>query len=110
MRLVDLKPRWWAEAGRHGQGVSFECPHCVGQEHPQRIGVAFANPVDGGPAIVLSNKVKLDHVHEQRLYDVPPGFHWTRTGETFEALTLSPSVNAEASGHWHGFVTNGEIR
>lgn len=110
MRLVELHPRWWAETGRHGQGCSFVCPHCVRAENPQRIGVAFANPLDGLGPIVLTNKVKLDHVHDQKFYEIPPGFHWTRIGDTFEVLTLSPSVNAEASGHWHGFIQNGEVR
>ena len=25
-------------------------------------------------------------------------------------LTVTPSIDASASGHWHGFITNGEIR
>lgn len=25
-------------------------------------------------------------------------------------LTLTPSVDASKHGHWHGFITNGEIR
>lgn len=41
---------------------------------------------------------------------VPPSIHWQRHGDTFEAMTLMPSVDASASGHWHGFITNGEIR
>lgn len=24
-------------------------------------------------------------------------------------LTVTPSIDASASGHWHGFITNGEI-
>jgi hypothetical protein len=32
---------------------------------------------------------------------------WQRTGETFETLTLTPSVDCSAWGHWHGFITNG---
>ena len=31
---------------------------------------------------------------------------WNRTGETFEDISLTPSVNA--TGHWHGNITNGE--
>ena len=34
---------------------------------------------------------------------------WKRTGENFETLTLTPSVDASAEGHWHGFITNGNI-
>ena len=40
---------------------------------------------------------------------------WARTGDTFETLTLAPSIwvkggacKPDGSG-WHGFVTNGEI-
>lgn len=29
MQLIELQPKWWAEKGRHGQGVSFLCPCCV---------------------------------------------------------------------------------
>lgn len=107
MKLLDLNPRFFAEAGRHGQGLSFDCPHCG----LTRLGVAFANPIDGGsPLDVKSVNVKLRHVHEERLYDVPPGFLWKREGDTFETMSLSPSVDASASGHWHGFLKNGEIR
>jgi hypothetical protein len=37
----------------------------------------------------------------------PPGTLWRRTGTTFEKLTLSPSVDASNSGHWHGLVELG---
>jgi len=30
---------------------------------------------------------------------------------TFPAdLTVTPSIDASASGHWHGFITAGEVR
>ena len=77
------------DANRHGMGISFECPHC----RKIRLGVFFANPVDG----------KLPS-------DDSGGKLWIRTGSTFDDLTLSPSVDASASGHWHGFIVNGEIR
>lgn len=113
MRLVDLEPRWWAEHGRHGQGVSFLCPHCIlaksPNPNPQRLGVAFANPLDAGAPCNLGVEANLQRVHEHGMFDVPPGFHWKRKGDTFEELTLEPSVNCEASGHWHGFVTKGEV-
>jgi Family of unknown function (DUF6527) len=35
---------------------------------------------------------------------------WKRNGETFADLTLAPSIDASKSGHWHGFITNGEIK
>jgi hypothetical protein len=42
---------------------------------------------------------------------IPPGIVWTRAaGDTFETLTLSPSIDASPAGHWHGFIQNGEVR
>ncbi len=117
MKLTDLEPRWlvagywepsdtttsgriqrFANNGRHGMGLSFLCP--VHRDH--RLAVLFANPVDGGvPA------------------EIRPGcYAWHRTGETFDVLTLGPSIDASGSTHgtgavetpcWHGFITNGEI-
>jgi hypothetical protein len=99
MRLTDLDPRWGIDAdiviggvlrhyeNRHGMCVSFECPHC----RTIRLAVWFANPIDGLPPTDDAKHL------------------WQRTGETFENLTLSPSIDASKDGHWHGFLTNGEI-
>ena len=110
MRLTELDPRWWGD-GHRELGVSFLCPHC----RSVRLGIAFANPRDGGPPspIVSDNgmpKCIRDHVHEQGTFDVPPGFLWQRTGDAFDTMSLTPSVDASKSGHWHGFVTDGEVR
>lgn len=106
MRLVDLDPCWvtgsqylvdpsapdgppvWDHGHVPGRavGVSFECPHC----RETRIAVAFASPVDGGPPSASFKR------------------HWQRTGDSFETLTLTPSVDASESGHWHGFIANGQ--
>lgn len=37
-------------------------------------------------------------------------FKWEREGDTFETLTLKPSVDASGWGHWHGWITNGEVK
>lgn len=37
-------------------------------------------------------------------------FAWGRTGDDFETLSITPSIDASAAKHWHGFITNGEIR
>jgi hypothetical protein len=87
MRLAELEPRWWADAGRHGQGMHFLCPVCK----KERIAVAFANPIDGG-AIAPNCRA-----------------YWSRSGETFDAITLEPSVDASEAGHWHGFIKDGTI-
>lgn len=72
-------------------GVSFICPVHQGGCY---LGVWFANPVDGGPP------------HPPDRPD--SGTHrWHRVGETFETLTLTPSI--DAPDHWHGFIQNGSV-
>jgi hypothetical protein len=100
MRLRDLNPRWACDAdiviggikqhfeGRTGMAVSFDCPHC----RVIRLAVWFGNPIDGLPPTD-------DATHL-----------WQRSGETFDALTLTPSIDASKEGHWHGFITAGEIQ
>ena len=92
IRLTDMEPAWLTTGdGRHGMGVTFNCPHCDGN---QSIGVFFANPIDGGPPAPP---------------DVDPSPRWQRTGDTFDTLTITPSIDVSRSGHWHGFVTNGNL-
>lgn len=97
MKLTELEPHWIGiygedSAGNHiakrtKLGVTFRCPD-AGCD--QRLGVLFANPPDGLPSL--------------------PGRAWQRTGDTFDTLTLTPSVDVSACGHWHGFITNGDVR
>jgi hypothetical protein len=100
VKLVDLDPHWTrAGKDRHGMGILFVCPvHGEGCH----LGVWFRNPLDGGPPYPDSWGGKL----------------WDRTGDTFETLTLRPSIHVhdtDADGnrtgtHWHGFIRNGEIQ
>jgi len=100
MRLIDLNPDWVGYGGdgvmENGQpvprrervGLWFDCPCGNGE----RCAIMFRNPPDGGPAI--------------------QGNTWIVTGDTFETLTLSPSIqrNDPKGCRWHGFVENGGIR
>ena len=114
MRLVDLAPRWFAVPGlgTDKDGVTFlcPCPICLADPSRQvRLGVQFANPVQGGEGVLMRNKDINRHIHELGTFDVPPGFLWTRTGDAFETMTLQPSIDASKSGHWHGSITSGVI-
>jgi hypothetical protein len=57
---------------------------------------------------------------------MPHSYHWLRTGDTFDTLTLSPSIHVlsvsrwdkdnpddrskwVAETHWHGWIVNGEV-
>lgn len=118
MRLADLNPHFLDEAGadlrekfglaadevnealqtisgtprpdmRRGVGLMCDCP--CGCDRP--LYVPFRNPLDGLGAV--------------------EGQGWERTGETFDTITLTPSVNR--TGHtdscgWHGYITDGHVR
>ncbi len=97
MRLVDLNPRWSGLSGPIFDGVTFDCPHCK----VQRIGITFTPPIDPNG---LWNKIVQPTYFDRNVWQ--RGF-----GDTFETLTITPSVNAkiDVAGHWHGYITNGEV-
>lgn len=110
MLLADLRPRFWLEYGEPGervgagaaysQGVSFDCPCEKCQDAPDgnpfRIVVAFDPPIQTmrGRKLEVSTAVRA----------------WKRTGDSVSTLTLTPSIDASASGHWRGWLLGGEIR
>jgi hypothetical protein len=77
---------------RHGVGLVCQCP-CGDHDEGHELYVGFANPLDGGPAL-------------------DSGPRWQRTGDTFDTLTLTPSIlrsRAKGGCGWHGFITNGNV-
>jgi hypothetical protein len=122
VRLVDLHPEWWAPPCRRGVAVVFDCPHCVATavKHPSCIGAPYGftrlccsvTPLDGGAPFLAENDTLLAAglKPSEMPWCVDSGIVWARTGDTFETLTLSPSVDASrAGGHWHGFISAGAI-
>lgn len=99
MKLTDLDPHWLVlEEGGPRVGLTFHCPHCP--ESGQRLAVCFHH--DGKAAAedgyILAHRGADDTQHI-----------WDLAGQDdFSTLTLSPSIDASKSGHWHGFITNGE--
>lgn len=91
MKLTDLNPHFISAGERKGIGMLFDCP-CG--KCGELCGIEFHNPIDGGPS-----------------HDPMRHAHWHRTGETFETLTLTPSIHRSGPGGcgWHGFITNGEV-
>jgi Family of unknown function (DUF6527) len=101
MKLADLNPQLLCTGGSgvrdsegnaipvtHGVGITFDCP-CGNHDEAHRCYVPFANPIGPGP-----------HVNAKG---------WQRTGDTFETLTLSPSIQRIGDCRWHGFIRNGEV-
>lgn len=68
---------------RTGVGVQLECP--CGCDNG--LWVPFAEPLDGGPPVERG---------------------WSRTGDTIDTLTLSPSVLRVGGCGWHGWIRDGQ--
>lgn len=95
MRLTELEPRWYVlEQGGARVGLTFLCPHC----RSERLGVAFHHR---GHEAIDDQYIR---AHSPSTKNI-----WELTGSGFDDLTLSPSVDAGASGHWHGHITAGAI-
>lgn len=105
-RLIDCNPRWisgrynTSSTADYTNGVHFDCPE--GHEGCSHM-IPFTPALDGTPAASF----------------YPSGTQWQQTGDTFETLTLTPSIlmrpTVTTEGRvidpcaFHGFVTNGEI-
>jgi len=97
MKLTELNPRWAGLPGPIIDGVTFDCPHC----RKQRLGINFSPPIDPNG---LWDKIAKPTYAGVNV--------WSRTGgDSFETLTLTPSINTQidVAGHFHGFITNGEV-
>lgn len=98
MRLTELEPRWI-----HPNVFVFLCPHCR-------------------QWLLSVKNVQMSEKDQSALFEREFGEDWntvvvlTRPGATWsisvsiDNLTVTPSVDASASGCWHGFITNGEIQ
>ena len=97
MRLCDLNPHWYTLDGRR-VGITFLCPHC----RETHLGVAFHH--DGKQALEDDAYILAHHGANDAQHI------WDLLGqEDFETLTLTPSIDASKDGHWHGFITAGNI-
>lgn len=113
MDLIDLHPRFSGEQGSDRKvGILFDCPcdpcqkkpselatwGCPASErtdepHGEIICLTFRNPIGGGAPFIRDVKAA--------------GPYWTREGETFQTITLSPSILKH--GHWHGYIRAGKV-
>lgn len=101
MRLTELEPYWIDHGGREtfsaqdGAPVPRTLKTALGCNCPcgceNALYVPFSNPIGPGPLTAQQG--------------------WGRTGETFETITLVPSILRSGVGScgWHGFITNGEV-
>lgn len=99
MKLTTLNPRWiglhnWSDDSIYHIGVSFDSP----KQNGKRLAVLFSPPIDP------------DGLAQKWQWGEPfkDAKKWKRTGETFETLTLAPSLDFSPID-WHGHITNGEV-
>ena len=104
--LTDLEPRWI-----HPNLFVFLCPHCRN-------------------VYLTCRNIQMSHGEQFAIYErefgedwntlvVPtnPAAVWTIAGTVpsdpkaafVTDLTVTPSIDASNSGHWHGTITNGQI-
>ena len=110
MRLIDLQPHWVGLAPGHAIGLTFLCPDCVRAKvaNPVRIGVLFDVPIGGEILETLIGR-SVAAMQAQLLAAHTDMLRWRREGETFDTVTLMPSIDTSKHGHWHGFITRGEM-
>lgn len=87
-KLTDLNPEWLGVLRpKSGEQLQFDCPKC-GPKH--RLIAYFSNPLDGQPPAPWHDVEKI----------------WKREGDTFEALTIAPSLQYPC---FHGWVEHGLV-
>jgi len=99
MKLIELEPRWI-----HPNVFTFLCPHC------RKWRLSCRN-------IKMSHNEEWDLFekfygaeHNVMIVGCKPKCAWAfESGADFSTLSVRPSIDASASGHWHGFITNGEV-
>ncbi len=99
MKLSELNPRWI-----HPDIFAFDCPCC-------RKAILTCKRVQMGVCDQFEVMVKF-FGEDNGLTIVPCANEqcWKLDSDDFSAMTVTPSIDASQSGHWHGFIKNGEIQ
>lgn len=99
MTLLELRPRWV-----HQDIFIFFCPHC------RKVWLSCKRV-----KMPLHEQMEIlaESVRGEELKEVVPcreGMAWSMRG-AFEKgnFTVTPSLDASKSGHWHGHITKGFI-
>lgn len=121
MRLIDLKPKWMRLNG-DAIALIFICPRCVArgtgckkdgrltwltctfkpiENSIQRQLIAAA--IEREPADFAATATEAKDVVGCKYLG------WQRSSKLLETISITPSIDAGASGHWHGHIKKGEI-
>jgi uncharacterized protein DUF6527 len=121
MRLSSLLPCWLIRNGER-IGLVFLCPHCVATQAAKPTPVSsfcipspavIGWPEDSGQCTIFDKLTKQPDspyagYDPEEFVPCRKGIAWNFAGSDFDTLSVTPSIDASASGHWHGFITNGE--
>lgn len=117
MRLTDLKPKWMRRDG-NAVGLIFLCPDCVRGRCKEKksiwLTVVFA-ALNNREQRELIERTLAEHPEEFAgvgtgdVVSCTEGRLWKRTSKLLETISITPSIDASASGHWHGSVGSGVI-
>ncbi len=100
MKLTELEPRWLNE-----NVFAFRCPHCRNTWLTCK-NVAFGNKEQRELAIAAGLEPTGPRYGAVLTM---PAVAWQWDVADFTTMSITPSIDASKSGHWHGFVTKGEI-
>lgn len=98
MKLTDLQPKWLSEdvfifRSPSGHGDWITCKRIPISREEQYELIYKRNPEFIGQSVVCTHEAMA----------------WNISGNNFETMTVSPSLDFSASGNWHGFIQNGQI-
>lgn len=101
MRLSELSPRWIT--GENCDLLTFFCPCC------KEFYLTIKTPGKiSEKTMVRLLEQEFGETWNEFVVPCNPNADWRCVGD-LDSMTITPSVDATASGHWHGFVTNGDI-
>lgn len=102
-RLVDLHPEWVMNTTGEVYGIAYDCP-CGVAGFDSTNGVSYEQCCPRGGREVVPTKGNFLNL-PSCADSLARG--WDIAGDSFENVSLSPSVHAV--GHWHGFIRNGMV-
>lgn len=109
MKLIELEPRWLSAPDSNGarigkvqtfqeaQGIRFWCPRCAAAKADN------IYPLGAHQVIIWFADRNVPSCY------FPKPYRWSVAGNSFENLTLAPSVHLTPGCGWHGWIRNGEV-
>lgn len=100
MKLTELEPRWV-----HEHVFVFRCPHC------RKTWLSCKS-------VAMSTKEQFEIFRAASIEPAGPQYGvvpmrvdcaWKISDRDFAAMTVTPSIDASAAGHWHGVISKGEV-